>query len=150
MTRRDLNEVLAIDRGRESPPWSEDRFLRVMSRRDVIGQVVELAGDRIGGFVVYRLRPRGLFVLRLAVDPEYRRHGVGRALVAKLVGKLHPGRRTRLVLDADEHLDGGHLFLRACGWEATRVIERATRSYYRFAYELQGPAAEEAPGRVGW
>lgn len=62
-------------------------------------------GDAAGptaGYMAYRLRRDYLELLSLAVAPEYRRLGFGKALVDKLKAKLSCGRRTRLTLTARE------------------------------------------------
>lgn len=66
----------------------------------------------------------------------YRRRGVGRRMLAELIGKLHPERRTRIDFDAPDTGLGLHLFLKAMGF---RGVMLPTADTYRFTYEI--PAA---------
>ena len=95
MIRRDMPEVLAIEHASFEFPWCEEEFLRVLRQRNCIGMVAEY-GERVVGFMIYELHKNKLHVLNFAVHPEFRRQGVGRQMVAKLVGKLSSHRRTRI------------------------------------------------------
>ena len=101
MIRRDMPEVLAIEHASYEFPWCEEEFLRVLRQRNCIGMVAE-CGERVVGFMIYELHKTRLQVLNLAVAPDYRRMGVGRQMVAKLVGKLSSHRRTRIGLQVRE------------------------------------------------
>src|ERR671926_1967062 len=97
MIRRDMPEVLAIEHASSDFPWCEEEFLRVLRQRNCIGMVAE-HGERVVGFMIYELHKAKLQVLNFAVAPEFRRQGVGRQMMVKLVGKLSSHRRTRIVL----------------------------------------------------
>ena len=97
MIRRDMPEVLAIEHASFEFPWCEEEFLRVLRQRNCIGMVAE-HGERVVGFMIYELHKSRLQILNFAVNPEYRRQGVGSQMVAKLVGKLSSHRRTRIAL----------------------------------------------------
>src|SRR4029079_15772944 len=101
MIRRDMPEVLAIQHASFEFPWCEEEFLRVLRQRNCIGMVAEL-GERIVGFMIYELHRNRIQVLDFATHPEFRRHGVGRQMISKLVGKLSSHRRTRIALTARE------------------------------------------------
>ena len=87
MIRRDMPEVLAIEHASFEYPWCEEEFLRVLRQRNCIGMVAEY-GERIVGFMIYELHRNKIHVLDFATHPEFRRRGVGRQMIAKLVGKL--------------------------------------------------------------
>lgn len=156
MIRRDLREVLEIDgAGFSTSPLGEEALLGLLRQRDVIGMVTEEvpAWDGEGptpdgpvlGFMVYRLEKSRLVLLRLAVHPAYRRQGVGRAMLAKLAGKLSSHRRTRIALDVAEGNLAAQLWLKACGFTAVRVDRGAAddgTDSYRFVYRLEGEGAE--------
>jgi ribosomal-protein-alanine N-acetyltransferase len=121
MIRRDMPEVLAIEHTSFEFPWCEEEFLRRLRQRNCIGMVAEQC-DAIIGHFLYEMHPRKLVVTNLAVAPDRRREGIGRAMVAKLDGKLSSHRRTRMCLVARESNLDAQLFLRACGFDALRVI----------------------------
>jgi ribosomal-protein-alanine N-acetyltransferase len=98
MIRRDMLEVLAIEKEAFEFPWSEDDFARCLRQRNCIGMVAEMS-DSIVAFTVYELHRSRLHVLNFAVLRSHRRLGVGTQMMAKLTAKLAPDRRNRIVLE---------------------------------------------------
>lgn len=136
MIRRDMPEVLAIEHSSFDFPWCEEEFLRVLRQRNCIGMVAE-HGERVVGFMIYELHKSRLQVLNFAVHPDYRRQGVGRQMVAKLVGKLSSQRRTRIQLLVRESNLGAQLFYRVQGFRATEVLRGFYEDTGEDAYALQ-------------
>ena len=136
MIRRDMPEVLAIEHSSFDFPWCEEEFLRVLRQRNCIGMVAEL-GERVVGFMIYELHKSKLQVLNFAVHPEFRRLGVGRQMVSKLVGKLSSHRRTKIVLHVRESLLTSHLFYRVLGFRATEVVREHFEDTGEDAYVMQ-------------
>jgi ribosomal-protein-alanine N-acetyltransferase len=121
MIRRDMPEVLAIEHASFEYPWCEEEFLRVLRQRNCIGMVAE-HGERIVGFMIYELHRNKIHVLDFATQTDFRRRGVGRQMVAKLVGKLSSQRRNRIALYVRETNLPAQLFFRVAGFRATDVI----------------------------
>jgi ribosomal-protein-alanine N-acetyltransferase len=126
MARQDFEMVLEIERACFESPWTEQELLDAVTRRGQIGLVATDVGESVVGFVIYRLRRSAFWVLDFAVAPARQREGVGSAILAKLKARLSPTRRSFVVMDVSEYNTGAHLFLRACGFRATRVL----RDYY--------------------
>ena len=57
--------------------------------------VAEL-GDEIVGFMIYELHRDKIHVLDFATHLDRRRQGIGRQMIAKLIGKLSSQRRSKL------------------------------------------------------
>lgn len=110
--------------------------------RNTIAMVAEYGG-KVLGFMVYELHKTRIELLRLAVRPGFRREGVGRQIVAKLVGKLGV-RRDLIALHVRESCLDAQLFLRDCGFRAVDVVRGCYadtgEDAYRFVYRV---AAEE-------
>jgi [ribosomal protein S18]-alanine N-acetyltransferase len=121
MIRRDMPEVLAIEHASFEYPWCEEEFLRVLRQRNCIGMVAE-HGERILGFMIYELHRNKIHVLDFATHPDFRRRGVGRQMIAKLVGKLSNQRRNRIALYVRETNLQAQLFYRVLGFRATEVV----------------------------
>ena len=136
MIRRDMPEVLAIEHASFEYPWSEEEFLRVLRQRNCIGMVAEY-GERVVGYMIYELHKNKLHVLDFACHPEFRRQGVGRQMVAKLVGKLSTHRRTRIALEVRETNLAAQLFYRTQGFRATGVAREHFPDTGEDAYLLQ-------------
>ncbi|HTN76438.1 MAG TPA: ribosomal protein S18-alanine N-acetyltransferase [Pirellulaceae bacterium] len=121
MIRRDMPEVLGIEGHAFEFPWSEDDFIRCLRQRNCIGMVAE-RDERIVGFMIYELHKNRLHVLNFAVHPEFRRSGVGGQMAAKLMGKLSPQRRSRIMLEVRETNLDAQLFFRDLGFRAISVL----------------------------
>ncbi len=142
--RRDMPAVLAIEDASSEFPWCEEEFLRVLRHRQCIGMVACNPPHEHGsvvGFMIYELHEAKLQVLNFAVVPDFRRRGVGRQMVAKLVGKLSSHRRTHIdVLVPDSRLDA-QLFFRASGFRAEDVMrgyfEDTGQDAYRMRYRIE-------------
>lgn len=130
MTPADLADVLAIEEQSFEFPWSDEEFRRCIRQQNCIGLVAEAAG-RIVGFVFYEIDRSQLHVLNLAVDPRYRRRGVGASLMRKLMSKLSAGGRSRIQLEVRETNLPAQLFFRSLGFKAVAIL----RDYYEDAVE---------------
>ena len=121
MIRRDMPEVLGIEHASFEYPWCEEEFLRVLRQRNCIGMVAE-QGERIVGFMIYELHRNRIHVLDFATHPDFRRQGVGRQMIAKLVGKLSTQRRNRIALLVRETSLAAQYFYKMMGFRAVEVI----------------------------
>ena len=118
MARRDLDEVVSIERLAFEFPWTEEDFKGWLSGRNCIGMVAE-RGELVVGFMVYELHKDSLSLLNLAVAADFVRRGVGRALMDKLKSKLGV-RRKYVSCVVRERNVAGQLFLQSQGF---RCIE---------------------------
>ena len=125
MIRRDMPEVLGIEKRSFEFPWSEEDFIRCLRQRNCIGMVAE-HGERVVGFMIYELHKNRLHILNFAVAADVRRRAVGMQMCDKLVSKLSSQRRTRITLEVRETNLAAQLFFRQNGFRATSVL----RDYY--------------------
>lgn len=128
MIRRDMPEVLAIEKASFDVPWTEDEIIKMLRQRSVIAQVVECRGEVVG-FCIYELQKHRLEIINLAVKPDCRRLGVGRAVIDKLAQKLALKRRNRLCMLVRETNLPAQLFLKAVGFVATAVAQACIVQY---------------------
>ncbi|MBU6293647.1 MAG: ribosomal protein S18-alanine N-acetyltransferase [Planctomycetes bacterium] len=136
MIRRDMPEVMRIEKACFDHPWTEEDFLRCLKQRNCIGMVAEL-GDTIAGFMIYELHKNRLHIIDFAVHPDYHRQGIGRQMVAKLLAKLSCHRRTKVTLEIRESNLKAQLFFRKQGFVATRVLRSYFEDSGEDAYFLQ-------------
>jgi ribosomal-protein-alanine N-acetyltransferase len=147
MIRRDMPEVMAIERESFEFPWTENDFILSLRNRNCIGMVVERE-ERVVGFMIYELHTSRLHLLSLAVAANCRRQGIGRAMVEKLLCKLSQQRRTSLHLEVRESNLAAQVFFRAHGLRATNIVhdfyddtpEDAYRMVYHHDHEQYVPA----------
>jgi ribosomal-protein-alanine N-acetyltransferase len=148
MIMRDRASVLAIESEVFSNPWSQDDFIRCLRQRNCIGMVAE-QDDRVVGFMIYELHKNRLHILNFAVSQGSRRAGIGRQMLEKLIGKLHPERRKCIMLEVRETNLAAQLFFRRFGFRAIRVLRGFYDDSAEDAYlmQLQCEAIAEARGR---
>ncbi len=125
MIRRDMPEVLEIERRSFEFPWSEEDFIRCLRQRNCIGMVAE-HDEQVVGFMIYELHKSRLHILNFCVADDARRRGAGTQMVDKLINKLSSQRRTRITLEVRETNLSAQLFFRECGFRAVSVLH----SYY--------------------
>jgi [ribosomal protein S18]-alanine N-acetyltransferase len=151
MLRRDMAEVLSIEQRSFEFPWSEDDFVRCLRQRNCIGMVAEQR-DRVVGFMIYELHKNRLHVLNLAVEPDRARQGIGEQMVGKLVSKLSPQRRTRIMLEVRETNLAAQLFFRKLGFRAISLLkdfyEDSPEDAYLMQYRLQPAVEVDAANRI--
>ena len=136
MIRRDMAEVLEIERGAFEFPWFEEEFIRCLRQRNCIGMVAEHA-ERVVGFMIYELHKARLHVLNLAVGSRFRRLGVGAQMIEKLIGKLSSQRRNRILLEVRETNLAAQLFFRSSGFRAVSVLREFYEDTPEDAYLMQ-------------
>lgn len=81
MASSDLSEVLRIEEASFPTPWSEGTFRNLMRRANARLWVAESEAGELLGYAVAWFAGREAELGDLAVSPEARRSGVGRALV---------------------------------------------------------------------
>ena len=146
MIRRDMPEVLQTEQLSFEFPWTEEDFLRCLRQRNCIGMVAE-HGEKVVGFMIYELHKTKLHILNFAVNPSWRRTGVGIQMIGKLVTKLSSHRRTRITLEVRESNLAAQLFFRKMEFRALRVLrnfyEDSGEDAYLMEYRFAGAPADD-------
>lgn len=136
LVKRDIPEVLEIERAAFSEPWNEDDFRRVLRQRNVIGMVAEYQ-ERIVGYMIYTLESDDLRLSNFVVHPDYRRCRVGHQMVCRLKAKLDGHRRRKITLTVGERNLTAQLFFRSQGFKAKQVIRGFYRDSDEDAYAME-------------
>ena len=69
MIRRDMADVLRIERASFEQEWSEEDFLNCLRQRNCIGMVAE-HDNEVVGFMVYGLHKSRLQIMNFSVAPS--------------------------------------------------------------------------------
>lgn len=150
MIRRDMPEVLDIERESFEFNWTEEDFLTCLRQRNCIGMVAEHE-NQVVGFMIYELHKTKLHILNFAVAPARRRLGVGSQMVEKLVNKLSQQRRQEIVLEVRETNLNAQLFFQTQEFRAVQVMRNyyhdSEEDAYVMQYRLDG-LTEETGGPV--
>jgi len=146
MIRRDMAEILRIERSSFEFPWSEDDFVHCLRQRNCSGMVAEF-DDQICVLMIYECHKNRLHILNFAVADGDRRRGIGRQMAKKLISKLSHQRRTRVMLEVRETNLDAQLFFRDVGFRAVTVLRDFYDDTIEDAYLMEHryqPTLEEA------
>ena len=136
LIRRDMDEVLGIERGSFEFPWTEEEFLSCLRQRNCIGTVAEL-DHQIVGFMIYELHQSMLRILNFAVAPGMRRKGIGQQMVQRLIDKLSQQRRREIVLEVRETNLSAQLFFAKSNFQALSVLRNHYDDTMEDAYYMR-------------
>ena len=134
LIRRDMTEVLDIERASFEFAWTEEEFLCCLRQRNCIGMVAE-HDHEIVGFMIYELHKSRLRILNFAVGETARRRSVGRQMISRLIDKLSQQRRKEIVLEVRETNLSAQMFFSNQGFRAVSVLrnhydDTAEDAYY--------------------
>lgn len=122
------------DDGIENPTQGSDKYLKNLLSRTDFHVIVAVENEKvIGGLTAYELRKykdeeREMFLYEIAVEAEYRRKGVGRALIEYLQRICREKGIGVMFVGALENNQPALKLYRATGGRGEKVVE--------FAYEI--------------
>ncbi len=136
LVRKDLPEVLDIERRQYSDPWNKRDFELMLRNKETLGMVAEVSPDtwpfgdlevredpeRIAGFCMYSLLRKRIVIHNIAVHPEDTRRGIATEMINRLKVKLAPDKRWRIMAEISEDNLNGQLFFRSQGFLHTKTL----------------------------
>lgn len=151
MTKSDMDSVVQIEEKSFPKPWRKKDFIDCLQVTGKIGKVIE-KNNKIIGFIIYELLQKGFYVINVAIDPDYRRCGYGKALLSQLIEKIKHStddadHSKRYYVNAyiSEDKYEAHLFFRSMNFKAISVEknffndEDGDFDAYHFVYKLSEP-----------
>ena len=136
MIWQDLPEVIELAKQNPELQWSEQELTDRAKQRDTIAMIAE-RNDQIVGFTMYELHPNRLHITNMVVDQKYRREGIGRTIMEKLISKLDAERRNRITLLTSESNLIFQQFLRAMGFRAVQIVRNTnSEDMYSMRYAI--------------
>ena len=136
LIRRDMPEVLAIERECFEFAWTEEDFLCCLRQRNCIGMVAEHRHQTVG-FMIYELHKSKIQILNFAVAPALCRQGIGSQMMQRLIDKLSQQRRREIALEVRETNLTAQLFFRSQGFQARGVLRNRYEDTAEDAYVMQ-------------
>jgi len=115
----DLNAVTRIHAASFDDAWSTPMLRRILAMPGAGGIVArDGAGEDVVGFALSRIAGGECEILSLAVDPSYRRRGVGRSLLAAALDWAAVSRVGAVFLEVAEDNIGARQLYEAHGFTA--------------------------------
>jgi ribosomal-protein-alanine N-acetyltransferase len=119
---KDLQEVMEIGYKCFPDPYPLG-LLEQLHRSDPSGFLGVRLNGKLVGYLICTMRWGGVgHILSIAVDPEYRRRGVGRALILKALERLRKEGATAVRLEARKSNLGARAFYSALGFKEEREL----------------------------
>lgn len=120
LIRAHMDDVLRIENSSFDTPWTEQDFLECLRQNNCIGMVAMSLDSKckVVGFMIYELHKSRLHLLKMVVDPDVRRNGVGSQMVSRLIDKLSQQRRNEIRIEVSERNLNAQLFLKSQGFKA--------------------------------
>ena len=98
MQQAHVAQIAELEKVCFSDPWSENSIATELSNR-LAYWLVALDGEKVVGYVGSQTVLGQTDMMNIAVDPDYRRQGVGQALVEKLIIGLQQRGSEALMLE---------------------------------------------------
>jgi len=125
LQQADMNDVLRIEKSCFPSAWTRGRFRRTLAIGSVRGFAVEVDGAVLGFYVLESGRHR-VHVLNLAVDPAFRRRGLGTFILGEIDEFAVAEERRWVELEVRESNLAAQLLYRKAGYRAIEIL----RKYY--------------------
>jgi len=134
------SQFLGIERLSFADPWTAEEFVRHFTHPLSGTLAYSVSGqDELAGYALYSFTRRGFRLDNLAIHPDYRRQGIGEALVQILQDRLNKHRPCLFLYVRETNL-AAQLFFRACGFQAKGIVKGRYQSTaddaYRMVYRL--------------
>jgi len=127
LSQRHIPEIIRIENASYGCPWTAVEMARVIASPDFFG-IAATQDKRIVGYAIWAAAGTKITIQNLAVDPAYRRIGVGRELVERVKEKVISVKsRTRIDLLVSEQNLAAQLFFKHCGFRAVATL----RDHYK-------------------
>lgn len=137
--KRDLPDVLVIEKESFEYPWLTSDFTNCLCQRNCIGLVAEFQ-EKIVGYMIYEIRRTKLRMMNLCVSKAFLRNGVGEQIIVSMKRQLSRIRRSSIVLDVRESNLVAQQFFRSQGFKATGIAhdfyDENSEDAFMFEYQI--------------
>ncbi|MGE5216781.1 MAG: ribosomal protein S18-alanine N-acetyltransferase [Chloroflexota bacterium] len=120
ITVADLDDIMVIERNSFPVPWSVNFFrqeLQVACARSVLAE----SDGKIIGYVLFWLLPGAIDVHNIAVHVGYRRRGIARMLLSRVVGEARRRAIYRVLLEVRRSNFPAQKLYEALGFKTTGI-----------------------------
>lgn len=121
---KDFDYVTAIDTKSFEEYWTLEDFKKRLKQKSITCLIVEEKGEVVG-FLMYEIYLQRFTILRIGVLPNYRKQGIGSALLKALTNKLTEKRRL-ISTEVRETNLSVQLFLKSQNHKAVEIL----KNYY--------------------
>jgi len=135
----DISAIAELEKMCFSSPWSEKAVLDTMSGENSLFLVAKAEGKICGYIGSYSALDEG-YITNVAVNPDFRRRGVGKALVGELIRQGKEKGLSFLTLEVRESNEGAIALYSDLGFENVgkrpRFYSNPTEAAYLMTYYM--------------
>jgi ribosomal-protein-alanine N-acetyltransferase len=120
ITLADIADVMAIERTAYAYPWSE-RFFRQEMQVECARSFLAEIGGQIVGYILFWLLPDEVDIHNVAVHRDFRRRGLGRSLLERVVFEARDRGSARVTLEVRKSNLAAQKLYESTGFTVTGV-----------------------------
>lgn len=120
MTTADMDEVMAVERTAYQFPWSSGFFRQEMQVACARSILAESDGKAVG-YILYWLLPGAIDIHNLAVHADYRRRGIARALLQRVINQAKVQSIARVMLEVRKSNVPAQKLYESAGFSVTAI-----------------------------
>lgn len=117
-----VTELLQIALSEECYENTMEPFSRQLAWDSDLIMVAEEDGEIVGVLIGTIERNHGCYY-RIAIHPDYRRRGIGKALVSAMEQRFQLRKVSRILVAGDEHNAAAMPFYEAMGYGASKILQ---------------------------
>jgi [ribosomal protein S18]-alanine N-acetyltransferase len=125
MSQSDLEEIMRIERASFAYPWSARFFLQELGV-PCSRSLLAVTNGRTVGYIIYWFLASEIDIHNLAVDPAYRRQGIGRLLLHAVIDEARDRGLSRVTLEVRKSNDTARRLYQSVGF----AVQGVRRGYY--------------------
>lgn len=134
-TPKHMDRICEIEQQSFADPWSRREIAKAMDRSDVTPMIAWHHFRLVGFMFLANVRNR-IYIIDLAVEPKWRRHGVGTVMLNHVKNRLTKQRGGVATAEVWERNLEGQLFMRASGFTCVdRVQGKLDNSDEAYVFE---------------
>lgn len=114
--------------------WNKRKIRQILNKRNTVGLVCKYQED-IRGYIIYTLHRDHIEIVRIVVDPLYRREGVGTAMINRVIEKIGNNIKMEFIdiKVPEDNLDL-QLFLKSNKFRACSIIKGGYEESDRYEF----------------
>lgn len=116
------NELLQVALSEECYENTIEPFSRQLSWDSDLIMVAEEDEQIVGALIGTIEHNHGCYY-RIAIHPDYRRRGIGKALITAMEGRFQQRKVSRILISGDEHNKAAMPLYEAMGYGANKILE---------------------------
>lgn len=125
MSMSDVQDIMRIEKSSFAYPWSSRFFLQELSVPCSRSLLATANGTTVG-YIIYWFLSADVDIHNLAVDPGFRRRGIGRSLLKSVIVEAKHHGSTRVTLEVRKSNEAAQRLYQSLGF----AIQGVRRGYY--------------------